>query len=532
VTVRDRKTVAELGGAMDSDGVFSFTCPVDSGVSSHEVLIIATDEMGNFTRAIAHVVNAGLVDVRSIDIYMDGQRYSNLNLPTGLGRQSQLSLVATAGPPDSASQFTITDNSLVGWRAEAVRGSAHVDAGGRLTVGAGSIGHVVGSFMVAEGASMTAAATFGAEAFSSHSNDLVMAQTIGGTASISGNTTGIGRHEAGAQVEIVAVPSSGYRFVGWTSAGVNGNGVFADPSSTTTVFTMPNGDVTVTAHFEAIAGPTGDSEDGYDDDALPTIWASGDQIVSIILPTGVDENTFVPYYLVEGRRVIVPLSRVENGRLVFRAPVSGAYGFMEYTGSFNDTEEHWARDYIAFAAARGLFSGVGDDMFDPNGSMTRAMLVTVLSRLEGIGASSGEGGAAGAGADGPSDASSALFLDVPPREWYSSAVAWAAQNGIVGGYGDGIFGPGDPITREQMCAIFLRYLTYKGYSLDPIAEKASFGDEGSISSWALDAVSLCQQFGLILGKPDNVFDPAANSTRAEACTVFFRLIDAILNNLG
>jgi hypothetical protein len=102
-----------------------------------------------FTRAIAHVVNAGLADVRSIDIYMDGQKYSNLNLPTGLGRQSQLSLVATAGPPDSASQFTITDNSLVGWRAEAVRGSAHVEAGGTLTAGAGSIGYVVGSSSVA-----------------------------------------------------------------------------------------------------------------------------------------------------------------------------------------------------------------------------------------------------------------------------------------------------------------------------------------------------------------------------------------------
>jgi len=110
-------------------------------------------------------------------------------------------------------------------------------------------------------------------------------------------------------------------------------------------------------------------------------------------------------------------------------------------------------------------------------------------------------------------------------------VAWASQNGIVGGHDDGTFGPDQPITREQTCAIFLRYLKYKGYDLDLLAEKASFGDEANISQYALEAVYLCQQFGLIQGKPDNVFDPKTNSTRAETCTVFFRLVGAILGSL-
>jgi len=82
-----------------------------------------------------------------------------------------------------------------------------------------------------------------------------------------------------------------------------------------------------------------------------------------------------------------------------------------------------------------------------------------------------------------------------------------------------------------MCAIFLRYLRHKGYDLDFVAEKASFADEESISQYALEAVYLCQQFGLIQGKPGNVFDPKANSTRAEACTVFFRMVVVILQSL-
>lgn len=274
----------------------------------------------------------------------------------------------------------------------------------------------------------------------------------------------------------------------------------------------------------------GDLDVGY----AAGIWANAGQIVTFVLPEDAGDGEFVPYYTVNGTRVLVPLSVVEDGKLVFLAPVSGLYGYLRYTGGFTDTDGHWASRYIVAAAARALFTGVGEGLFDPQGSMTRAMFVTVLSRVEGIGApgTSGSTGSAGAaGATGTSSGGSGVFADVPEGQWYSAAVAWASQNGIVGGYDSVTFGPNDPITREQMCAIFLRYLRHKGYNLDLVVEKASFDDEAVISLYAQEAVSQCQQFGLIQGKPGNVFDPRGNSTRAEVCTVFFRLIGAILRSL-
>jgi hypothetical protein len=87
------------------------------------------------------------------------------------------------------------------------------------------------------------------------------------------------------------------------------------------------------------------------------------------------------------------------------------------------------------------------------------------------------------------------------------------------------------LSREQMCVIFLRYLSYKGYELKNINPKDSFDDQDGISSWALDAVSICQQSGLILGKGNNLFDPKASATRAEVSTVFYRLISLILKSI-
>jgi hypothetical protein len=521
------KTVAELGGSMDNDGVFSFTCNVGPGVSSHEILILAADEMGNFAKAICQVSNRGLADISELDIYMDGQLFSNNNLRTNVGRQTQLTLVASTGSGSrspGAGKFVLTDSDLVDWQAFAVRGTVTVDSSGLLTVGPGSIGYVVGSYRVAEGASMTAAATFGAEAFDGQASRLVTGATIGGQAFISVSGAGDGYFVAGDHVGITAVPSSGYRFVQWSSSGgPSGDGTFLNQYAASTTFVMPDGDVTVTAHF-APAGSDSppDDEDEYAGPGA-SIWANAGQLVTLVLPEDAGDDEFVPYHLVNGTRVIVPLSKVEDGKLVFVAPVNGLYGYLRYTGGFDDVGEHWASRYIAFAAARGLFGGVGERLFAPNSSMTRAMFVTVLSRLDGVGGTSVTGGTPPGVGGG--------FPDVPPGQWYSQAVAWASQNGIVGGHDDGTFGPDQPITREQMCAIFLRYLKYKAYNLDLVAEKASFGDEADISQYALEAVYLCQQFGLIQGKPDNVFDPKANSTRAEACTVFFRLVGAILESL-
>ena len=208
------------------------------------------------------------------------------------------------------------------------------------------------------------------------------------------------------------------------------------------------------------------------------------------------------------------MSISKDGVLKFMAPVSGQYYIEERNITFKDTEGHWAEDYIKVATAQGLFYGVGNDNFDPYGSMTRSMFVTVLWRLAGC----------------PSGGVS-KFTDAVPNAYYNEALAWAANNGIVAGYGNGLFGVEDNVTREQMCVFLVRFLRYLGLDLSGVAEGWNFADSNNISSWAKEAVNVCSNLGIIVGKNGNVFDPAANSTRAECCIVFIKAIEKILENI-
>ena len=97
------------------------------------------------------------------------------------------------------------------------------------------------------------------------------------------------------------------------------------------------------------------------------------------------------------------------------------------------------------------------------------MIVTILHRIEGTPAATGT-----------------AFTDVPTGQWYSDAVSWASANGIVGGYGNGRFGPSDPITREQMAAILNRYSTYKGYDAGTVGSITGFSDASQVSSYAAE----------------------------------------------
>ena len=182
---------------------------------------------------------------------------------------------------------------------------------------------------------------------------------------------------------------------------------------------------------------------------------------------------------------------------------------------FLDISDHWAGEYIGFTAARDLFRGVGNGSFDPDGQMTRAMFVTVLARLDGA---------------------DSFFLqkhavkDVISESWYESAVEWALQNKIINGTSETTFAPDEPITREQMAVIIYNYFKGKGYYIGTTdTAPAPFSDIGSVSMWAEEAVKWIQSSGIMNGKPDNIFDPSAIASRAECCTVFTRLIMAILD---
>jgi hypothetical protein len=122
----------------------------------------------------------------------------------------------------------------------------------------------------------------------------------------------------------------------------------------------------------------------------------------------------------------------------------------------------------------------------------------------------------------------AAFNDVAKGTWYYEAVLWAAGNGIVKGYGDGKFGPTDNVTREQLATILYRYARWKAIDSSETADLGAFSDAGTISSWALDAITWANANGLITGRTETELAPKGTATRAEAATILQRLVSNLL----
>ncbi len=498
------KTIAELGGTIDSEGVFSFSISLDPGKSSHKLLLIAKDEVGNFMRHEVTVKNQGLANISSLDLYMsDGVtppvEYSNQNIPISPERstQAEFSLVANTL---KGRQIVITDEELVDWSAFAVKGTASISEDGVLSAGPDSVGYVTGGLKVAQRGAMTASATFGAERYAG-TFQVVLGSTVGGT------VTGEGYYKPGETVTIKAVPLSGYVFKGWATEDVTLTG-----NTATTTFTMPLHDVTITASF--VHASNADEEDDDDGSSSQTWYASKGNIATIplpVLPVGANPDLYVPCYKgPDGKAIIVPFSVAENGKLIFIAPANDHYFVKEIKGGFRDIEGHWGKNDILFAMARGLFVGDGQGKFNPNGTMNRAMLVAVLYRLMGSPAVTGNS-----------------FIDVPEEAWYADAVTWAHQNGLVAGYNNGKFGPLDNITREQMVTILYRFMEWLDKNITADGDLSAYTDSGRIAVWAREAVAWGVGTKLIQGYNETL-DPSGNATRAQSCAMLTRFIKLIL----
>ncbi|MCL2125341.1 MAG: S-layer homology domain-containing protein [Oscillospiraceae bacterium] len=211
-------------------------------------------------------------------------------------------------------------------------------------------------------------------------------------------------------------------------------------------------------------------------------------------------------------------------------------------GVFTDVVNHWARADITKALELGIVNGVGNRKFAPGGSLTRAQFVTMLYRVYGgagagggggagtsAGGAGGGSGASGGGAGGSGAAGALPFSDVIADAWYADAVAWASQNGIVGGYGDGRFGPGDSISRQQMVTILYRYCVAYGIDVSVGLDTniLSYEDAFIISEGAYEAFQWACGAGVIGGKPGGYLDPHGGATRAEVATVIMRFLGVI-----
>ena len=176
--------------------------------------------------------------------------------------------------------------------------------------------------------------------------------------------------------------------------------------------------------------------------------------------------------------------------------------------SFSDVaDSDWFYDSVKYVYEQKLMNGVSVTEFAPNANLTRAMLVTILYRIEN-----------------EPLCGDPLFEDVEKDMWYTKSIAWASENNIVKGVGEGLFAPNANITREQIAVILYNYANFKNESTDNKATLDKYTDNTLVSVWAEDAIEWAVGEGIITGKTVTTLEPQGQATRAEAATMLMRYL--------
>ena len=246
--------------------------------------------------------------------------------------------------------------------------------------------------------------------------------------------------------------------------------------------------------------PTNVTKPGYTFLGWFTAYIGGVQVRQIEA-TETGDKTFYARW----QKTVLPPPPVTPGTPVTPARPAAPVGLPFADVSSSD----WFYNDVRYVYEKGIMDGTGADRFSPNAPLTRAMIVTILYRMAGSPAMSGA-----------SD-----FKDVDSNKWFAKAVAWAAANGIVNGYGDSLFGPNDPVTREQLAAILYRYAVYGGMTAVTLEENlGSFADTAQLSAYAIQAMNWAVGQGLINGSGSNLV-PKAQATRAQVAAIIHRYLE-------
>ena len=246
--------------------------------------------------------------------------------------------------------------------------------------------------------------------------------------------------------------------------------------------------------------PTDVTKPGYTFLGWFTAYTGGVQVRQIEA-TETGDKTFYARW----QKTVLPPPPVTPGTPVTPARPAAPVGlpFADVSGS------DWFYNDVRYVYEKGIMDGTGADRFSPNAPLTRAMIVTILYRMAGS----------------PSVSGSSDFTDVAAGKWFAKAVAWAAANGIVNGYGDSLFGPNDPVTREQLAAILYRYAVYGGMTAVTLEENlGSFADTAQLSAYAIQAMNWAVGQGLINGSGSNLV-PKAQATRAQVAAIIHRYLE-------
>ena len=327
--------------------------------------------------------------------------------------------------------------------------------------------------------------------------------------------SGAGSYAEGAMVTIRAGTRSGYQFSGWTS---NSGVTFADASSATTTFTMPASAVTVTANWSSSGGS---SSGDYDEPSWPVTAPDTENGSITVRPKNASKGDTVTIttkpdagYELESMTVTdrngkaLGLTDKGDGIYTFKMPADK----VEIKASF--APEKTAQDFftdvpagsyyedtVLWAVRNGITGGIGNKQFGPNDPCTRAQIVTFLWRA--------------AGSPAPKNTGTA-FGDVKPGSFYEQAVAWAVENGITGGTGDGMFSPDATCTRAQSVTFL-----YRAAGSPAVSGSAEFGDVATNAYYA-DAVAWAAKNGITGGIGGGLFGSGNDCTRAQIVTFLYR----------
>lgn len=324
------------------------------------------------------------------------------------------------------------------------------------------------------------------------------------------------------------VTKDGYTFLGWFNAAEGGDKV-------TQIEATETGNKTFYAYWQKNETPvktwsiTYVADGGVINGSYPTSYVEG---TVTVLPTNVTKPgyTFLGWFTAySGGVQVKQIEATETGEKTFyarwqknvlppppitpgtpSAPVTPARPAAPVGLPFADVSgSDWFYNDVRYVYEKGIMDGTGADRFSPNAPLTRAMIVTILYRMAGS----------------PSVSGSSDFTDVAAGKWFAKAVAWAAANGIVNGYGSGLFGPNDPVTREQLAAILYRYAVYGGMTAVTLEENlGGFADTAQLSAYAIQAMNWAVGQGLINGSGSNLV-PKAQATRAQVAAIIHRYLE-------
>ena len=199
----------------------------------------------------------------------------------------------------------------------------------------------------------------------------------------------------------------------------------------------------------------------------------------------------------------VKYSVADEDGITFRMPASGDLMVLDWAKKFGDVTDQWYAPAAAYTSARGIFSGVGGDRFGAEIQMSRGMLATVLWSLAG-----------------KPEAPRSNFKDVDRREYYAPAVDWAAAEGIISGYGNGLFGAEDVLNREQLAVILYSWL-----DRPEVEQDLEFPDSGEISDWAVDGMKMAVSCGFMVGLNDGRLAPQVKVDRGQTAAVLMRFCE-------